>query len=118
MSNEATALPEGFESLSPFVSFWAAGTAAGRAQCRQDGDEADRRLFYQATRPLLAQALQLLDGKALSALDEREVRLMRLLLSFAHVAMAEELHREKEAEQARDRHYLRITRAPADEAAV
>lgn len=116
MSDQSTALPQGFEALSPFVEFWAADTAAGRAECRQVRTEADRKSFYLAARPLLPEALQYLDSKSLDALEESEQRLMQLVLSFAHIAMAEELHREKEAEHARDRHFLRITRAPADEA--
>lgn len=116
MSEQPTTLPRGFEALCPFVESWAASSAAGRAECRQVRTEADRKSFYQAAHPLLPEALQYLDSKSLATLDESEQRLMHLVLSFAHVAMAEELHREKEAEHARDRHFLHITRAPADEA--
>ena len=118
MSEQSTELPRGFEALCPFVESWAARTAAGRAECRQVRTEADRKSFYQAAHPLLPEALQYLDSKSLDALDQSEQRLMYLVLSFAHIAMAEELHREKEAEHARDRHFLQITRAPADEASA
>lgn len=107
-------LPEGFEALAPFVQFWAADTAAGRAQCRQDSDETSRAAFYNAIHELAPKALEYLDSKPLQQFDEREQRLMNLLLSFAHVSMAVELHREEEPKHARYRPYLKITRAPAD----
>lgn len=107
-------LPVGFEVLEPFVEFWAADTAAGRAQCRQDSDEASRAAFYNAINELAPKALEYLDSKPLHQFDEGEQRLMNLLLSFAHVSMAVELQREEEPIHARYRPYLRITRAQAD----
>jgi len=118
MNGKTSALPEGFESLAPFVEFWAADSAAGRADCRQRSDEEGRQAFYRAASPLVAAALDYLDSKPLPALDASEQRLMNLVLSFAHLAMAVELHREEEPRHARDRHFLRITRATADEPAA
>jgi len=118
MSTESTGLPKGFEALSPFVESWAANTAAGRADCRQRSSEEQRQAFYAAAGPLVPGALDYLDSKPLAALDDTDRRLMHLVLGFAHVAMAVELQREEEPQHARDRHYLRITRAPADEAAA
>ncbi len=126
MSVSTARLPAGFEALSPFVDFWAADTAAGRADCRQRSDAAARQAFYAAASPLLPAALDYLDSRPLAQLDSRplaqlddaEQGLMRLLLSFAHLAMAEELQRDEEAKHARDRDFLRITRASADEAAA
>jgi len=118
MSKPSHALPEGFDPLAPFVDFWAAPSAAGRADCRQRSDEESRQTFYAAASPLIPGALDYLDSKPLAELNDGEQRLMHLLLSFAHLAMAVELHREEEPKHARNRHYLRITRAPADEAAA
>jgi hypothetical protein len=118
MHTPSSTLPEGFAALSPFVDFWAADSAAGRAERRQRSDEESRQAFYAAASPLVPKALDYLDSKPLSALNDSEQRLMHLLLSYAHVAMAVELHKEEEPRHARDRHYLRITRAPADEAAA
>lgn len=118
MSNESAQLPEGFAALSPFVETWCADSAAGRAECRQRSDEASRQAFYAAAGPLVPGALDYLDGKPLVDLDAADQRLMNLVLSFAHLAMAVELHKEEEPRHARDRHHLRITRAPADEAAA
>ena len=118
MSNEFTLLPDGFEALSPFVESWSADSAAGRADCRQSSAEDSRQAFYAAASPLLPDALDYLDRKPLRELNEAEQRLMNLALSFAHLAMAVELHREQEAKHARDRHHLRIPHAPADEASA
>jgi len=116
MSTSDTLLPAGFEALAPFVKFWAVDTAAERAHCRDSSDEASRVAFYSAVRDLVPKGLAYLDAKALNQLDEREQRLMRLILSFAHVSIAVELQREAEPKHARYRPYMRITRAPADQA--
>jgi hypothetical protein len=107
-------LPADFAALAPFVEFWAADTAAARAHCRDTSDEAGRTAFYNAAVDLVPQALAWLDARPLNELDESEQRLMKLVLSFAHVALAVELHREEEPQHARNRPYMRITRAPAD----
>lgn len=109
-----TSLPTGFESLEPFVEFWAADNAGERAHCRDISSETERDEFYNALQPLVPKALDYLDSKPLSQHDESEQRLMRLILSFAHVAAAVELHREEEAKHAKFRPYMRITQAPAD----
>ena len=113
MSRESL-LPAGFEALAPFVEFWAADTAAGRAHCRDASTEAERLAFYNAANELVPEALAFLDAKPLEQFDEREQRLMKLVLSFGHVAMAVELQREEEPRHARYRPFMRITRAPAD----
>ncbi len=114
MSQTNPALPQGYESLAPFVEFWAAATTAGRARCRDLSDEAGRNAFYEAIAPLAGPALDLLDQKSLADFDEGEQNLMKLLLSFGHVAMAVELQRDQEADHARWRHFMRITRSPGD----
>ena len=118
MNNPSLKLPKGFESLTPFLDYWAPDSAAARAQCRQASDESSRETFYAAVKPLISQALECLDQKSLADLDEAEQHLMRLLLSFTHVAMAVELQREKEPSHAATRHFLSILRAPADEPAA
>ena len=115
MSAIETSLPAGFEALTPFVEFWAVDTAAERAQCRQISDKAGHVAFYNAVNDLVPTALAYLDEKPLSQFDESEQRLMKLVLSFAHVSMAVELQREEESKHAKNRSYMRITRAPADQ---
>lgn len=107
-------LPIGFEALEPFAAVWAIDNAAGRAAMRGDAAEADRRAFYQAASPLLEPALAHLDARPLADLEPRETRLMHLMLSLAHVALAEEMQQKVEAEHTRLRRFMPITRAPAD----
>jgi hypothetical protein len=113
--NHAPQLPAGFEMLEPFSRLWSADTAAGRAHCRDSSDEASRLAFYEAARDAIPKALAYLDERTLKQLDERELRLMHVVLSFAHVALAVELQREEEPRHARYRAYMRITRATADQ---
>jgi hypothetical protein len=115
MNPTARLLPADFAALEPFVEFWAADTAAGRAHCRDISDEAARSAFYNAAVSLVPQALAYLDARPLNELDDSEQRLMKLVLSFAHVSLAVELHREEEPKHARDRPYMRITKAPSDQ---
>jgi hypothetical protein len=115
MSAVEISLPAGFEALTPFVRFWAVDTAAERARCRDLADEASRGEFYRVAGELAPKALDYLDAKPFVEFDERERRLMKLVLSFAHVSMAVELQREQEPQHAKDRPYLRITRATADQ---
>jgi hypothetical protein len=110
-----TLLPAGFEALAPFVEFWAVDTAAQRARCRDVSTEEQRLAFYKAAVGLVPQALDLLDSKPLNELNDSEQRLMKLLLSFAHVAAAVELQRDEEPKHALARSHMRITRAPADQ---
>jgi hypothetical protein len=115
MSAVGTLLPAGFEALTRFVRFWAVDSAAERAHCRDLSDEAGRAEFYQAASQLVPKALDYLDAKPLGQFDESEQRLMKLILSFAHVSMAVELQREQEPQHAKDRPSMRITRATADQ---
>lgn len=114
MSNQLSLLPTGFEALTPFVEFWAVDTAAERAHCRDSSGEENRIAFYNAANELVPKALEYLDQKPLNQFDEREQRLMKLVLSFGHAAMSVELLREEELKHAKYRPFMRITRAPAD----
>lgn len=113
MSDQAL-LPAGFEVLTPFVEFWVADSAAERAHCRDISDEASRVEFYNAICDFAPKALAYLDEKPLRQLNESEQRLLKLVLSFAHVSMAVELQRDAEPLHARNRPYMRITKATAD----
>lgn len=112
--SQTTSLPSGFEALEPFVEFWAVDTSAKRAHCRDISDEASRQAFYDVVVTLADQALEYLDSKSLLKLNAHEQKLMQLVLSFGHVAMAVELQREEENEHARWRPFMQITTTPAD----
>jgi hypothetical protein len=107
-------LPPGFDALEPFVDAWAIAGAAGRAQQRNDSTEAERFAFYEAAKDLAPAALDYLDRKPLPEFDDAERRLMNLILSLAHVAPTVEALGSAEAQHARDREHLKITRASSD----
>ncbi len=107
-------LPKGFETLEPFVERWALATGGERADMRGDSPAEERAAFYAAASDLLEPALGYLDSKPLAEFDESEKRLMRLMLSLAHVAMAEEVQKEEEPQHAVFRSFMPVTRAPAD----
>jgi hypothetical protein len=107
-------LPPGFAALEPFASGWAGESAAMRACIRDQAGVEELNAFYEAVQPLVGTALASLDTRPLAEQDEREMRLMRLLLTFAHVAMAVEVQREDEQVHAGLRAHLSILHAPAD----
>lgn len=107
-------LPAGFEALEPFVADWAIKGAAARARRRLDSEPADRTAFFAAAAPLLEPALAWLDKTPLDQLDASEQRLMDLVLTFAHVALAVEIQGDDEPGHARDARFLTITRAASD----
>ncbi len=114
MNRRTAQLPPGFEALEPFAESWALSDAAGRAHRRSASSEADRLAFYAAALPLVPQALAYLDAKPLDRFDEKERRLMNLLLALCHVSLAVEVQGDAEAAHAEARRTLRITRAPSD----
>jgi hypothetical protein len=114
MSDSKDLLPAGFKTLEPFVESWAIEGAANRAQRRLVSSESERIAFFNAAKDLAPAALEYLDRKPLDQLDEKEQRLMNLLLSLCHVAMAVEILGDDEARHAQGRQHMRITRASAD----
>jgi hypothetical protein len=107
-------LPAGYEALEPFVTQWAIAGTANRDRARGASSEEERLAFFEAAKTFVPQALERLDAKPLKELDAREKRLMDLLLSFAHVAMAVEMLGKAEPRHAQFRQEMRITRSPAD----
>ncbi len=114
MSKALSRLPEGFAALEPFAGDWAIATSAARAARRDDSGAAEQEIFYNAARDFLDPALAMLDGKPLAKLDEKERRLLDLMLTFAHVSIAVEVQRDFEPQHTVMRRHMRITRTPAD----
>lgn len=114
MRAASSLLPPGFETLEPFADAWAVAGSSNRAQRRQDSTEAERVAFYSAAKDKLADALAYLDKKPLSQFDEKEQRLMNLILCLAHISLATEVQRDQESSHAQVRRYLAITTTPAD----
>ena len=114
MSTTGGLLPSGFEALEPFVESWAIDGAANRAHRRLVSSEAQRIAFFNAAKDLLPAGLAYLDRKPLEQFDEKEQRLMNLLLSLGHVAQAVEIQGDDEPRHALGRQHMKITRASAD----
>ena len=106
-------LPEEFAALEPFVATWAVSGSAARAALRGESSASDREAFYAVAKDQLVPALAYLDAKPLADLDERDTRLMDLMLTLAHVSLTVEILADQEAAHAAERRYMRITRTPA-----
>ncbi len=115
MSEARGRLPEGFEALEPFVDAWAIAGAGNRMQRRLDSEASEREAFFAAGKDLVPAALERLDQKPVGEFDEREDRLMKLVLSLAHVAQAVEIQGDDEPGHARYARHITITRASADD---
>lgn len=112
----ARLLPVGFAALEPFVAFWAADTLSGRDTCRLDSSEEQRLAFYGAAADLAGRAWDYLDGKPLADYAPEDRRLLHLMLSLVHVALAVEVQRDGEAEHARGARRMPITHCHTDQA--
>lgn len=109
----SVSLPAGFAVLEPFVSQWAIGGSAARAEQRGRSSKEQREAFYVAASAHLGAALDHLDARGLHEFDQADDRLMNVMLSLAHVALAEELQKDAEATHATFRKFMEITRTPA-----
>jgi hypothetical protein len=107
-------LPPGYESLEPFAERWAVSGTAARDAVRGASTAEEREALYASAKDRVADALAELDRKPLGELDEREQRLLNLLLSFAQVTLAVEMMGDVESSHAEFRKVMRITRSPAD----
>jgi hypothetical protein len=112
--SDGNLLPAGFEALEHFVAFWAVQGSSNRAQRRTDSSESERVAFYSAAKDLAPDALEYLDRKPVAQLDEKERRLMDLMLSLCHVSLAVESQRDDEERHSKARAHMKITRSSAD----
>ena len=109
-------LPSGFELLERFVPGWTVQSSDDRDRLRGESAAEARAEFFAAMRGQLEPALTLLDAKPVTELQADEKRLLSLILSFAHVSLAEEVQRDHEPRHAVQRRFLRITTAPGERA--
>lgn len=114
MSDTIAQLPRGFEALNSYVADWAIEGADNRHRRRIHSSKAEREAFFEAVKEVLPAALEHLDSKPLAAHDTAEKRLLNLLLTFAHVALAVEVQGDDEAKHAIGAGRITITRAMAD----
>jgi hypothetical protein len=110
-------LPPGFAALEPFVPQWSLSRTAERAARRSNSTTAEREFFFAAATPSLDAALDYLDERGLRSLSPEDERLMNLMLSLAHVALAVEIQGPDETRSAPWRDRMRIDRSTADEEA-
>ena len=96
MTSAPRLLPRGFESLEPFVASWAIDDLSMRDAMRGSATPEERKAFYAVASDLAEAALDHLDAKPFESLDDSEARLMQLMLSLAHVALAEEIQGDHE----------------------
>jgi len=87
----ALSLPIGFEALSSYVDLWAAQGIVARDKARTCTDAQERQAFYDAAAPLLPAALAHLDARTKEKWDEADQRLMRIMLSLAHIGFGIEM---------------------------
>jgi hypothetical protein len=110
-----TCLPQGFSVLEPFVPRWSLELTAQRAARRTESTAEERDAFFAAAAPMLDTALDHLDARSLGSLSPENQRLMNLMLSLAHVALAVEVQGPDEANSASWRDRMRIGRSTADQ---
>lgn len=84
-------LPAGFETLEPFVSYWAVAGQNERRYQRCDTTMAEVRRFYDAMLPRADDAMRHLADFPLRDMPGPQARLMRLVLSLAQASMAVEI---------------------------
>lgn len=87
-----SALPPGFESLAPFVDYWARETTNERIAARCEATMADIRAFYDAMLPEVERAVTCIDEHPLHELPAAHATLAKLVLALAQAAVAVEMH--------------------------
>lgn len=107
-------LPAGFTALEPFAEYWAAETLSARDTRRLDSTPEQRQSFYVVALEEAQKALEYLDCKPLTSFDDADHRLMRLMQSLVHVALAVEVQRDAEHIHARGARRLPITHSHSD----
>lgn len=107
-----SALPAAFASLEP-LTHWAGADAPARDALRTDSTPDERQAFYDAMTPHIDAALAHLDTTPLAQHDAADTVLMRLCLTYAHIAQAVEVQGPDEVKHAINRRRLPITAAPA-----
>lgn len=106
-------LPHDFAALEPVIA-WAGADATARDALRSDTTPEERQAFYDAMTPYIDAALAHLDATPLADHNGAQTTLMRLCLTYAHIAQAIEVQGPDEVKHAINRRRLPITAAPAD----
>jgi hypothetical protein len=107
-------LPAGFERLEPFVDAWAVEGSDARKRRRIASTEPERLEFYDVMVEEVERALEYLDQYPIDALDAEQQRLMNMVLTLGHIALAVEKQGASEAYHALSHAHFTITRATED----
>lgn len=107
-------LPAGFAALQPFVERWAVADTQQRCTLRGSSTPEERDAFFATAAPMLDAALDHLDRRPLAQLSGPDERLMNLLLSLAHVALAVEIQGPDEVKSSSWRARMHVSRSTAD----
>ena len=92
MSIHDTTLPNGFESLEPFVTYWVRDSNDERRAARSTAEMEDIQAFYDVVVARAPDAITYLEQFPLDAMPEDATRLFKLLLAMNHAAIAVEMH--------------------------
>ncbi|MGQ0700621.1 MAG: hypothetical protein ACT4PZ_20565 [Panacagrimonas sp.] len=109
---DQTSLPPGYEELEPFVEYWAGATNDIRWDRRSRAAMLEIRRYYDAMLPRADEALSYLEQFPLGDMPADATRLLRLLLSLPHAAMAVEFHRQPRAASSPFPHGMHIQPGP------
>jgi hypothetical protein len=106
-------LPQGYESLLPFVDKWACKTSQERLYARATSSMEEIKAFYDAAVARADEALTYVEQFPLDKLPPDAARLFCLVLSLAQAAMAVEVHGRARAPNTPFPNGIRITQGPA-----
>ncbi len=112
MTTPDNRLPEGFQELEPLVGYWAGETNDIRWDRRARAPMEEIRRFYDAMLPRADEALKYLEQFPLGEAPADATRLLCLLLSLPHAAMAVEFHRQPRAVSSPFPHGMNMSKGP------
>ncbi len=86
-------LPAAFSQLAPFAEKWALPTENDRRTARMTSTQEELKVFYQAMKPVLDDAIQYLNDFDLEQMPGPERNLLNTALSLVEISVAVELFR-------------------------
>jgi len=92
MAARLQSLPDGFESLLPYVSEWAGLDETGVVKKRLTSSIEDLKAFYDAGRPLFPKILNYMKERPIGSLTPSENALFSLALALIEVSFTFEVY--------------------------
>lgn len=106
------ALPDGFESLEPFVAYWCHDANDARRAARSQATMHDIKAFYDAIVARADEAIAHVEQFELGRMPPDAERLFKLLLAMNHAAIAVEMHGAPRAIDSTWPSAVRVSRGP------